>query len=126
MAHPTAPSPQSHGEHAEHGSGGYLIIWIVLLALTLLTWWTGRMHLPTVGIYLAMFIASVKATLVILFFMHLWEQKGVNRVVIVSAFIMVATLMLGTFADVATRSVYLLPKMEVPGAGVPGAGAEGH
>lgn len=97
-------------KHEHHSSLIYWVIWIALLILTVVTYVTGRMHMPTWGIFIAMAIATVKATLVVLFFMHLWEQKGVNRVVMVTALIMVATMLLGTFADSFTRLPSALPR----------------
>jgi cytochrome c oxidase subunit IV len=97
-------------KHEHHSSLIYWVIWIALLILTVVTYLTGRMHMPTWGIFIAMAIATLKATLVVLFFMHLWEQKGVNRVVMVTALIMVGTMLMGTFADVFTRLPSALPR----------------
>jgi cytochrome c oxidase subunit IV len=113
MAHVTHSTATPELEH--HGSGGYLIIWIILLVLTGLTWWTGQMHLPVWGIYLAMFIATVKAALVVLFFMHLWEQKGVNRITFGFAVIFALVFFIGTMSDILTRPASLLPTRDVVG-----------
>ena len=69
-----------NGEH--HSARPYFFVWVLLIALTATTWATGRMHLGTWALPLALAIAIAKSLLVILFFMHLWEQKGVNRIVI--------------------------------------------
>ncbi|MBX5480501.1 MAG: cytochrome C oxidase subunit IV family protein [Myxococcaceae bacterium] len=97
-----------------HGAGAYYLVWIALLALTGLTWWTGQMHLPNFGLALALIIATTKAALVVLFFMHLWEQKGVNRVTFVCTIAFVIVMLLGTLGDVTTRLETLLPKREAP------------
>lgn len=96
-------------DHEHHSSAPYWIVWILLLILTVVTYYTGRMHMPTIGIYIAMAIAITKAALVVLWFMHLKEQKGVNRVVMTVSLIFVTTLFLGTFGDVFTRTPTLLP-----------------
>jgi cytochrome c oxidase subunit 4 len=61
------------------------------------------MHLGTWALPLALIIAVTKSLLVILFFMHLWEQKGANRIVIGTSFVFVALIITLTVADVATR-----------------------
>jgi cytochrome c oxidase subunit IV len=61
------------------------------------------MHLGTWALPLALIIAVTKSLLVILFFMHLWEQKGANRIVIATSFVFVALIISLTVADVATR-----------------------
>lgn len=110
-------------ELEHHGSGAYYLVWLALIVLTGLTWWTGQMHLPTFGLALALIIATTKATLVVLFFMHLWEQRGVNRVTFAMTIAFVIVILLGTFSDVTTRLATLLPNREPPASELPrGAG----
>ena len=104
------------GQEHEHGSAAYYLVWIALLVLTGLTWWTGRMHLPKFGLALALIIASTKATLVVLFFMHLWEQKGVNRVTFAATMAFVAIMLMGIFGDILFRLNVSLPMREDPAA----------
>ena len=93
-----------NGEH--HSARPYFFVWVLLIALTATTWATGRMHLGTWALPLALAIAIAKSLLVILFFMHLWEQKGVNRIVIGTSFVFVALIISLTVADVAaTRAI---------------------
>ena len=110
--HVTDSHHPSELEH--HGSGAYYLVWVALIALTLLTVWTGHMHLPHFGLALALIIATTKATLVVLFFMHLWEQKGANRVTFATTVAFVIILLLGVFADITTRLSTLLPAHEAP------------
>lgn len=123
VTHSHTPSETEH-----HGSGGYWLIWGALLVLTGLTWWTGQMHLPTFGLLLALIIATTKATLVVLFFMHLWEQKGVNRVTFTATIVFVVTLLLGIFGDITTRMSSALPPREAPASELPAGAGEppGH
>lgn len=106
-----------------HGAGVYYIVWGALLALTLLTWWTGQMHLPTFGLALALIIATTKAALVVLFFMHLWEQKGANRLTFSMTLIFVMLMLLGVFGDITHRLTTLLPAREPPASLLPHDGA---
>jgi cytochrome c oxidase subunit IV len=98
----------SHREHdaIEHHShaGRYLIVWIALMAFTLLTYFASRVHLPGGWhVTVALAIATVKGSLVVLFFMHLWDQRGANRLVFVTSLVFVALLVGLTIADNATR-----------------------
>jgi cytochrome c oxidase subunit 4 len=93
--------------HAEpHGIGRYIAIWLILLALTLITVVTGKL---TGNIFLAMGIAVTKATLVVLFFMHLYDQGGVNRLVFVVSVLFVLVLIIGVFGDLMARFKPALP-----------------
>ncbi len=99
-----------HGAHSQaHGTGRYWLIWCVLIAGTLLTVATGRMDLGAANIYLAMAIATTKATLVVLFFMHLYDTGGVNRLVFVVSVLFLLVLMAGVFGDIMTRLPVSLP-----------------
>ena len=111
-------------EEAEHhGSIAYWLVWLALLVLTAITWFTGRMHIAGFALVLALIIAVTKATLVVLFFMHLWEQKGVNRIAFASSVIFVMVMLLGVFGDVTMRLPSLLPRREDPSAVAHGRGA---
>jgi len=104
------PVSPSHAEdHASHGPGRYFLIWGILLAFTGLTVWTGRMDLGAANIGIALAIATVKATLVVLFFMHLSESHGANRLVFVVSFLFLAVLLVGVFGDLLSRSEISLP-----------------
>ena len=105
----------AEGEHA-HGSGRYFLIWGLLLVATVTTVVTGRMDLGAANLPLALVIATVKATLVVLFFMHLWDSEGINRLVFGVSVLFVIVLMLGVFGDLLTRQAAALPT----GGGSPG------
>ena len=110
-----AGSPSTaHHEHA-HAShvARYAIVWIALLALTFGTWGLARFHIPGVwGVAVALGIAAGKSALVALFFMHLWDQRGANRLVFVTSLVFVALLVGLTLSDNATR----FPLSNPPGA----------
>lgn len=98
----------AEGEHA-HGAGRYFVIWALLLIGTLTTVITGRMDLGAANLPLALLIASVKAALVVMFFMHLWDSEGINRLVFGVSVVFVIVLMLGVFGDLYTRRSAALP-----------------
>jgi caa(3)-type oxidase subunit IV len=95
--------------HEAHGMGRYVAIWLILLVFTVVTVVTGRMDLGSANIYVAMAIATTKATLVVLFFMHLWEEGAVNRLIFVTSIIFALVMLLGLFGDLMTRAPGALP-----------------
>jgi cytochrome c oxidase subunit IV len=98
------PEDFTHAEKEHHTSAGrYVLIWVILLVATGTTVATGRMDLGHYNLPLAMLIATIKATLVVLFFMHLSEQKGANRIVFVTSVFFVLLLLALSLGDVATR-----------------------
>lgn len=57
---------------------GYLIVFFALLCLTVVTVGLSYLHLPVgLAIAAALVVASVKASLVALFFMHLISEKQI-------------------------------------------------
>jgi cytochrome c oxidase subunit 4 len=98
-----------HGAHAAHGSGRYWAVWIILLAFTGLTVWSGRQEWGAANLPVALIIATVKATLVVLFFMHMTEAAGANRIVFIVSVVFALVLIAGVFGDLLTRNVMSLP-----------------
>lgn len=98
-----------HKEHHEHpGYGQYALIWLCLMALTGLTVAASGINLgAAVNIALAMIIATVKVTLVLLFFMHLRYEGIVIRTMFFVAIAIYLTMMLLTFVDYPFRDVIL-------------------
>jgi len=107
---PEQPAHPAHAEHAEHHSATpYVVVWIVLCGLTLLTVMTGKQHLGAIALPLALAIATTKSLLVLIFFMHLREYKGAPRLIIALSVVFALLLMFFTVLDVATRFVPLRP-----------------
>jgi cytochrome c oxidase subunit 4 len=109
MDHPPSPQQGAPPPAAVHGTRRYLIVWAVLLVLTVTTIVVGRIDLGEGNVAAALGIAVVKASLVALFFMHLWESEGVSRLVFAASLVFLALLALGVVGDVATRLPALLP-----------------
>jgi cytochrome c oxidase subunit 4 len=59
----------------------YLAIWVVLVFLTFVTVAASRINLGPLNVPIAIGIASFKAALVALFFMHLWYDEKYNLVI---------------------------------------------
>jgi cytochrome c oxidase subunit 4 len=112
VAQPPAHHTQEEKKHdaeAGHGIGRYAIVWGLLLFFTVLTIITGRLNLGAANIFIALAIATTKATLVVLFFMHLWDMGGVNRLVFVVSVLFLLVLMAGVFGDLLVRMPASLP-----------------
>jgi cytochrome c oxidase subunit IV len=102
MAASAAQHEQHSGSHSHLGR--YLAVWVALLVFTVLTYLVARVHLPGAwAVTVALVIAISKGTLVALFFMHLWEQTGANRLVFLTSLVFVALLIGLVVADNATR-----------------------
>lgn len=96
-------------EH-DHSAAPYVVVWLALLALTVITYVTARfVDLGAWNILLAMVIASVKASMVIWVFMHLNVAAGMNRLAIGISILFVGVLILLTLADVWSRFDASLP-----------------
>jgi cytochrome c oxidase subunit 4 len=81
----------------------YVITFVALLVLTVGTFLLSRVDLGGAQIPVALSIATVKASAVAWYFMHLNEQSGVNRVFVVVAVLFVLLLIGLMIADVRTR-----------------------
>jgi cytochrome c oxidase subunit 4 len=119
MAHTTAHDEQAHVQHGsghEHGGNGHghgdhhgfshpmpiwmlLSVFFALLVLTGLTVYQSTFDLGNAEIWLSLTIATVKAGLVILFFMHLLWDKPLNAIVILGSLIFVALFLGFTLMD---------------------------
>jgi cytochrome c oxidase subunit 4 len=94
--------------HEEHGSAhGHVVsfkllfvIGAILMALTFLTVWVTRFDLGYTGnLALCLFIAVVKAALVLLYFMHLrWDSKF-NAVCAIAALLFIAIFIVACIQD---------------------------
>ena len=82
----------------------YITIWIALMAGTILTVIAARIDLGVFNPIVALAIASTKAVLVVLFFMHVkYAHEKLTKMVIATAIFFVLILLSLTMADYATR-----------------------
>jgi cytochrome c oxidase subunit 4 len=81
----------------------YVIAWIALLVLTAVSYGAARLDLAAAGPAVALGIATIKALIVLLVFMHLVEANATVRIVIGTALAFIVLLSLGIVADVAVR-----------------------
>jgi cytochrome c oxidase subunit 4 len=123
MADPHATTHDASGGPGHSHVGRYAVVWVALLFFTFLTYGLSRLHLQGGwGIVVALAIAMTKGGLVALFFMHLWDQRGANRLVFLISLSFVALLVGLTILDNATR----FPLANPPGSAgaLPQGGAD--
>jgi len=82
----------------------YYTIWIALLVLTVVTALVATVDLGPFNTIVALVIATVKALLVVLFFMHVkYTSEKLTKIVIASAIFWLFLLLALSMADYGTR-----------------------
>jgi cytochrome c oxidase subunit IV len=98
-------SDQSHEKGHVASKGFYLLIGATLLVLTFVTVKAAFINLGMFNPVVALLIATVKATLVILYFMHVkGASEKLTAAVVVSGFFFLAILLCLSLADYLTRA----------------------
>jgi cytochrome c oxidase subunit 4 len=98
----------SHAKHpSEHHimpTKNYFLVFGGLIILTIVTVGAAYVHLGQIGnVLLAMFLASGKAALVLLYFMHLKYETLMNKIIFFSGFGFLSILLFFCGADIFTR-----------------------
>lgn len=93
------------GHHHVSSAAQFTNVLIALLILTVVTVAVSRVDFGSANMLIAMAIASVKASLVILFFMHVKYDTAINKIVFLSSFLFLSLLFVFTLADFATRRI---------------------
>lgn len=98
------PTPHMGGHDAAHGPtvNVYYTIFGCLAALTAVTVFVSRVHLPPVAaVVMAFLIAISKATLVVAFFMHLKYDPKILRVMCLVPVVLTMIAMMALMPDIA-------------------------
>jgi cytochrome c oxidase subunit 4 len=107
---PQKPSDKAHAAHGHHGHGHHgfahpspiwqlLAVFFALLALTVATVYQSTLDLGDLEIWASLTIATIKAALVILFFMHMIHDKPFNIIMFLGTLIFVALFLGFTLMD---------------------------
>jgi cytochrome c oxidase subunit IV len=114
----------------------YLRVLIALLVLTGITVGASYIHFGSsaANVVVALTIATIKATLVALFFMHLLHDKPVNGLIAAAGFLFLGLFLMFTLIDFDSRQDYqprnlpavlaAPPAAPAPGAAPPAPAAE--
>jgi cytochrome c oxidase subunit 4 len=81
----------------------YYLIFATLLLLTLITVEVAFYNLQILSFPVALAIACTKATLVVLYFMHVRYSSGLTGLFVSAGFIFLAIMLVFTLADLLTR-----------------------
>lgn len=100
---------------ASHDSGHhivpvstYFLVFFALIVLTVITVYAAFFDFGALNIVVALGVATVKASLVVFFFMHIKYGPKLNALVLFSAIFMLVTLLAFLMSDYATRP-YISP-----------------
>jgi cytochrome c oxidase subunit 4 len=94
---------KKQSEHGHPAYGLYVLTWLALLVLTALTVTVAGMHLGRVSVLTALVIASIKAGVVLNFFMHLKYESALFKIMVYVALGTLAIFIGLTFFDVLFR-----------------------
>ncbi len=82
----------------------YVLVWLALVVLATISLLVAQAPIGEWAVVVALAIATVKAALVLAYFMHLARGDSLHRFVIAVAIGFLVLLALGVLADVAWRS----------------------
>lgn len=100
---------QSHGMMHVSPVSMLIGIWVALIALTVITVWSAGLDFGRFNLWIAMLIASTKATLVALYYMHLRYDRPFNVFVFIAGLLFVALLIGVTLMDTIEYQPDLIP-----------------
>jgi caa(3)-type oxidase, subunit IV len=83
----------------------YVLIWLALLILLLLTWAVAQVNLGPFNTVVALAIAIAKMFLVLLFFMHVRSSRRITWIFVIAGFIWLAIMIDLTLSDYLTRGI---------------------
>ncbi|MFB3785438.1 MAG: cytochrome C oxidase subunit IV family protein [bacterium] len=117
MTNPAQAAVHPHGGPAhESGRVGHIVsfwilaaVWITLMILTYLTVSATYIDLGGMNLMLAMAIATLKASLVVLFFMHMYWDKPFHAIIFITALLFVALFVVMLLIDTTEYYPDLIP-----------------
>ena len=93
----------SNGQHHLMSFKTHMQVIAALFFLTVVTVWVAQFDFGAFNIVIALGVATVKALLVLAYFMHLKWDSMMNRVLLGSSFFFLGLLALFLFLDIYTR-----------------------
>ena len=81
----------------------YITIFLALMVLTTVTVWVAFLDLKFLNVVVALSIAVLKATLVILYFMHVRYSSSLTQVIVVAGILWLLIMIVFTMSDYLTR-----------------------
>jgi len=103
--HTQTENGNEHGEHLHIVPPRiYIIVGTTLLIFTAITVWASYLELGVFNPVIALFIACLKATIVVLFFMHVKYSSKLTKLTVGAGLFTFLTLIAMTLADYFTRA----------------------
>ena len=96
-------------EHHVDSTLTYVLVFLALIALTVITTAVAFVDLGPFSVVAALGIATCKMLLVALFFMHVRHSSKLTRLVLVGGLLWLAILIFLTLSDFATRGMVGTP-----------------
>jgi cytochrome c oxidase subunit 4 len=100
---------ESHSEQHIVPKRIYFVVFITLIVFTWVTAYVSTIDLGRWNIFVALAIAIFKASIVGLFFMHLYYSTRLTKVIVASAIFWLILLLFITMTDLWTRSMMGVP-----------------
>ena len=102
----------AYDSHAPHvvPISTYILVFLALMVGTALTTWVAYIDLGRWNTVVALTIAVIKMTLVVLFFMHVKYATGLTRIVILAGFFWLGIMITLSCSDELTRRWEIVPQ----------------
>ena len=115
-SHDAPATGHAHHEHHEHVTplAHYFGVFGALMVLTVVTVWIAGFDFGVANTFIAMAVATLKASLVAAIFMHLLYDDRLNTLIFVFGLLFVALFFIFTLTDVLSRT-YIDPMQETRG-----------
>ena len=115
----------THAHDSKKEARAHLVTLVALLILTSITVGASYVQFGSsaANVVIALTIATIKAIIVALFFMHLLYDKPVNAVAAVAGFLFLGILLLFTLLDIGTRDGLQPQNLKPPAAATPAPAA---
>lgn len=91
------------GRGTTSGYGVYVAVWASLIVLTAATVLASYVNLGVMNLVVALFIASIKASLVALYFMHLKQESPLVWGFALTPIVFLVLIIAGTLSDTLFR-----------------------
>lgn len=109
-------SEQAHAHHDEHSAGGHAVplyllvgVWLLLMFLTWFTVFIAGIDLGALNLFVAMAVATVKASFVVLYFMHLRWDNPLNAFIFIFSLVCVSLFIFFCLIDTHHYREDLIP-----------------
>jgi cytochrome c oxidase subunit 4 len=123
-SHETHAHAAHHDDHDKNAVKIYAGVLFALLILTAITVFASTVNFGSgmINVVVALGIATVKASLVGLFFMHLIHDRPMNSIIMVGSFVFLGIFLISCYTDFVTRDPLLPTNIKVEATPGPGAG----